>query len=117
MPQVQLPIFPEGVTQITDLLAFKKENGEVVYFNGLMPIFAHCEQDVRSFRIITSFFLVKGFVQQSDLCRTFGVTPIAVKKGGQEISRGGSTPSAVYAVRRCCFLMCWTRTYWQRAFG
>jgi hypothetical protein len=29
MPQLQLPIFPEGVTQITDLLAFKKENGEV----------------------------------------------------------------------------------------
>jgi transposase-like protein len=98
MPQLQLPIFPEGVTQITDLLAFKKENGEVVYFNGLMPIFAHGEQDVRSFRMITSFFYVKGFVQQSDLCRTFGVTPIAVKRAVKKYREEG--PGGFYAERR-----------------
>jgi len=98
MPQLQLPIFPEGVTHITDLLAFKKENGEVVYFNGVMPVFAHGEEDVRSFRMITSFFYVKGFVQQSDLCRTFGVTPIAVKRAVKKYREEG--PAGFYAERR-----------------
>jgi transposase-like protein len=98
MPQLQLPIFPEGVTHITGELAFKKENGEVVYFNGAMPIFAHDEQDVRSFRMITSFFYVKGFVQQSDLCRTFGVTPIAVKRAVKKYREEGV--AGFYAERR-----------------
>ena len=34
MPQIQLPFFPEGVTQISDLLAFRVEDGRVAYFNG-----------------------------------------------------------------------------------
>jgi len=33
MPQIQLPIFPEGVTHITPVLAFSKQDGRVTYFN------------------------------------------------------------------------------------
>jgi hypothetical protein len=32
MPQTQLPFFPEGVTRISDLLAFRVEDGRVTYF-------------------------------------------------------------------------------------
>jgi transposase-like protein len=53
---------------------------------------------VRSFRMITSFFYVKGFVQQSDLCRTFGVTPIAVKRAVKKYREEGS--GGFYAERR-----------------
>ena len=38
MPQIQLPIFPQGVTYITALLAFSKQDGRVTYFNGSMPV-------------------------------------------------------------------------------
>jgi hypothetical protein len=31
MPQMMLPIFPAGVTEINDKLAFKKEDGVVTY--------------------------------------------------------------------------------------
>ena len=41
MPQIQLPFFPEGVTQISDLLAFRVEDGRVTYFNGNMPVSVH----------------------------------------------------------------------------
>ena len=34
MPQVQLPIFPPGVTPITSEIAFQCEEGKVCYFNG-----------------------------------------------------------------------------------
>ena len=46
MPQLQFPIFPEGVTNITPELAFMKKEGRVTYFNGQMPLFipktGHC---------------------------------------------------------------------------
>lgn len=64
MPQMQLPIFPEGVTHITPELAFKKEGGRVTYLNGSMPVFAHDEKDIRTFRMITSQFCVNGNAKQ-----------------------------------------------------
>ena len=43
-PQIQLPIFPEGVTHITPVLAFSKQDGRVTYFNRSMPVFVHVEE-------------------------------------------------------------------------
>ena len=60
MPQLQLPIFPDGVTYITNHLAFRRQDGEVTYFNGHMPVFSHAETDVATFRMITSQFCVTG---------------------------------------------------------
>jgi hypothetical protein len=34
MRQIQLSIFPGGVTPITPVLAFSKQDGRVTYFNG-----------------------------------------------------------------------------------
>ena len=53
MPQIQLPMFPDGVSHITSELAFMKEAGRVTYFNGQMSVFVHDEDDVRTFRLIT----------------------------------------------------------------
>jgi len=38
MPQMLLPIFPAGVNEINDKLAFKKEDGVVTYFSATMPV-------------------------------------------------------------------------------
>jgi hypothetical protein len=38
MPQVQLPIFPQGVTPITSEIAFQCEEGKVCYFNGQLEL-------------------------------------------------------------------------------
>jgi hypothetical protein len=80
MPQLQLPIFPKGVTHITNQLAFSKQNGQVTYFNGHMPVFSHAETDIATFRMITSQFCATGHVKQSDIIRAFGVTSISVKR-------------------------------------
>lgn len=50
MPQRHLPFFPAGVTDITPELAFRKEDGQVTYFNGHMPVFVHEEGDKATFR-------------------------------------------------------------------
>jgi hypothetical protein len=97
MPQGQLPIFPEGVTHITNHLAFMKEDGQVTYFNGIMPVFSHAESDIATFRMITSQFCVTGHVKQSDIIRAFGVTPISVKRSVKIYREKG--PKGFYAPR------------------
>jgi hypothetical protein len=80
MPQGQLPFFPHGFTEITNVLVFKKEDGKVTYLNGLMPVFVHDEQDQPSFRMITAQFCVNGFVKQAEIVRAFGVTAVSVRR-------------------------------------
>jgi hypothetical protein len=80
MPQLQLPMFPLGVTHITALLAFIKEDGNITYFNGSLPVFCHPEEDTQSFRLITAQFCVNGQTQQMEIVRAFGVTKISVKR-------------------------------------
>ncbi|VAW85788.1 hypothetical protein MNBD_GAMMA16-2114 [hydrothermal vent metagenome] len=69
MSQGQLPLFPHGFTAITNVLAVKNEECKITYFNGLMPVFVHDEEDKESFRMITAQFCVNGFVKQSEIAR------------------------------------------------
>lgn len=80
MPQLQLPMFPFGVTPVTALLSFIKEDNNITYFNGSLPVFSHLEEDSQSFRMITAQFCVNGHAQQMEIVRAFGVTTISVKR-------------------------------------
>jgi transposase len=80
MPQLHLPLFPDGVPHITNELAFEKRDGRITYFNGHMPVFSHAENDVATFRMITSQFCESGYAKQCDIIRAFGVTSISVKR-------------------------------------
>ena len=98
MPQLQLPIFPEGVTHITPELAFLKKDGRVTYFNGHMPVFIHDEHDLRTFRMITSQFIVNGNVKQARIARAFGLPLITVKRYTKLYREKG--PAGFYAERK-----------------
>ncbi len=80
MPQVQLPIFAAGITPITSQLGYVKQDGRVTYFNGMMPVFAHDADDLKTFRMITSQFCVNGNCSQPDIVRAFGVPLTTVKR-------------------------------------
>jgi hypothetical protein len=80
MPQLQLPIFPAGVTEINSRMAVQKEAGRVFYLYGHMPVFQHAEQDVRSFRMFTSQMIESGSVRPKEIVQTFGVPMITVKR-------------------------------------
>jgi hypothetical protein len=98
MPQMHLPIFPEGVTHITPLLAFIKKDGQVTYFNGHMPVFIHYEHDLRTFRMITSQFIINGNVKQSQIARVFGLPLITVKRYTKLYRERG--PAGFYTERK-----------------
>src|SRR5437588_8825926 len=80
MPQLQLPIFPAGVTEINTRIAVQKEAGRVCYIHGHLPVFQHEEQDVQSFRMFTSQMIVSGTAKPKEIVKTFGVPMITVKR-------------------------------------
>ncbi len=80
MPQLQLPIFPEGMTMINANLGVMTQDGTVTYIYGSLPIFSHAVDDQKTFRMITSQLYVNGSVKQADICRAFGVSRISVKR-------------------------------------
>src|SRR5260370_6381325 len=85
MPELQLPIFPAGLTAITNDIAFQRENGRVVYFHGHLPVFQHEEKDVQSFRLFTSQLIANGTVRQTDQ-QAFRV-PLATVKRYMKVHR------------------------------
>jgi transposase-like protein len=98
MPQLQLPFFPAGVTEITPLLAFGVDEGRVTYFHHTRPVLVHAQADVASFRLITAPFCVNGNAQQSEIARAFGIPKVPVKravKGYREVG-----PKGVYQPRQ-----------------
>jgi transposase len=86
MPQLQLPFFAHGLTSITEDLAFQQEDGKVVYFHGLLPVFQHDQKDLKSFRMYTSQLIANGTVRQRDIVRAFGV-PLATVKRYMKVHR------------------------------
>ena len=98
MPQVQFPFFPEGVTHITALLAFSKQDGRVTYVNGSMPVFVHAEDDLASFRMITDQFCVNGNAKQAEIMRAFGVSKISLKRAVKRYREEG--PKGFYTPRK-----------------
>src|SRR5438309_6632512 len=111
MPQLQLPIFPAGVTEINSQIAVQTEAGRVFYLHGHLAVFQHEEQDVRSFRMFTSQMIAGGTVKPKEIVKTFGVPMITVKrymklyrehgcKGFYEAKRRHSSASVL---KGCCF--------------
>jgi len=80
MPQVQLPIFPQGVTHITSEIAFECRDGKVTYFNGHLPVFIHDCEDLAAFRLFSSQLTINGNASQSQISRAFGVPVVTVKR-------------------------------------
>lgn len=80
MPQLQLPIFPAGVTEINSRIAVQKDASAVWYIHGHVPVFQHAEGDVQSFRMFTSQMIATGTVKPKEIVHTFGVPMITVKR-------------------------------------
>ena len=80
MPQLQLPMFPAGVTEINNRIAIEVEESQVCYIYGHLPVFQHDKDDVRSFRMFTSQMIVTGSVKPREIVATFGVPMITVKR-------------------------------------
>jgi len=98
MPQLQLPIFQEGTHLITENLGYQREEQQVVYLNGMMPVFMHDIEDTASFQMIVSQFYINGAAKQVDLANAFGIKPLALKRWVKKYREGG--PKAFFIEKR-----------------
>lgn len=98
MPQLQLPFFPDGVTEITSRLAFGVEEGRVTYFHHTLPVFVHDQTDLASFRMITAQFCVNGNAKQAEIARAFGIPKVTVKRAVKVYREAG--PKGFYQPRK-----------------
>jgi hypothetical protein len=98
MPQALLPLVPHGATPINDLLSVVRDGGQWTYFLGVRPVFAHDEDDQRSFRMFTAQLVCQGACQQTDIVAVFGVAAISVKRGVKKFREEGIP--AFYGPRR-----------------
>lgn len=90
MPQMQLPIFPAGITEINNHIAVEKREGRIYYVHGHLPVFQHGEGDVRAFRMFTSQMIVNGTVKAKEIVRAFGVPMVTVKRYVKVMRERGS---------------------------
>ncbi len=98
MPQMMLPIFPDDVVYLNPNLAVRKEDGRVTYFNAMMPVFSHDENDIPSFQLITSQFCCSGVVKQADIVRAFGVNDLSVMRAVKRYRERG--PAGFFAPKK-----------------
>ena len=80
MPQLQLPIFPAGTTEISPQIAVQCRDGKVVYVHGHSPVFQHAANDLPAFRFFTSQLVVNGTARVRDVAATFGLPAGTVKR-------------------------------------
>lgn len=89
MRQKQLPVFPEELTSINKRIEFEKRNSRVYYFHGGFPIFSHDENDIGSFRFITSQFAINGNAKQIEIALAFKVSYSSVKRSVKNLKNNG----------------------------
>lgn len=89
MPQLILPMIPEGATQISDLLSVWRNDQRWTYFLGTHPIAYHDPNDQRMFRVVTSQLIESGACRPVDIIKTFGVPKSNVDRALAKLRTGG----------------------------
>lgn len=80
MPQLQLPIFLDGIQPITNDVGYEKRDGKIVYYCGSMPVYSHDQNDLAAFRTIACQLHVNGNVSQASIVRAFNLNGQALKR-------------------------------------
>ncbi len=80
MPQLLLPLVPDGAAPPNQFFSVIRQDGQWTYLLGIRPVFQHAEEDQRSFRMFTAQLICQGSCRPSDITRTFGVSAISVKR-------------------------------------
>lgn len=99
MPQLQIPLFPEGTTLINLNIGFLRQGTTITYVYGNLPVFTHDVDDLASFRMFTSQLYINGSASQAEICRAFGVSKISVLRSVKRYREKGM--AGFFAPRVC----------------
>ena len=99
MPQLQIPLFPEGTTLINQNIGFLRQGTTITYIYGNLPVFTHDVDDLASFRMFTSQLYINGSASQAEICRAFGVSKISMLRSVKRYREQGT--AGFFAPRVC----------------
>ena len=105
--QRQLPVFPAEALPIAEGLSVVRQDGAVVYFSGLLPVFTHAEEDEATFRMFVAQLCAQGTCRQADIVRALGVNKRSLirwvnqfrAEGAASFFKGRKTPEGPRAKR------------------
>lgn len=89
MPQLILPLIPEGATNIGDLVSVVRDEKRWTYFLGMHPIYHHGAEDLRMFRFVTAQLIESNACRHSDIVKAFGVSKSSVNRSLKKLREGG----------------------------
>lgn len=89
MPQLMLPMIPEGVTRISQMVCVHRGEERWTYFLGLHPVYIHSAGDSRMFHIVTSMLIDSGACRHKDIIKVFGVSKSSVNRALKKLRKGG----------------------------
>lgn len=89
MPQLLLPLIPEGSTIISDLVSVYRRDERLTYYIGMHPIYSHRADDLRMFRITTAQLITSDACRHTDILNTFGVSKSSVNRSLKTLREKG----------------------------
>ena len=89
MPQLILPLIPQGASRINDVVSVYRDESTWTYFLGTYPIYSHAASDQRLFRVVTSQMISSGACRQVDIIKAFGVSRSGVVRALRKYQHGG----------------------------
>ena len=90
MPQLILPLIPEGTTRICDLVSVYRSEKCWTYFLGLHPIYSHDAGDAQLFRLTIAMLIQSGACRHRDIVKTFGVSRSLVDRSLKKYRTDGA---------------------------
>jgi transposase len=87
---LRLPQYHDEPLHVSDAVSVVRRDGVVWWFHQGMPIGAHAESDVASFRHQSSMLCDGGACALVEIERAFGVSAISVKRALKQYRAGGA---------------------------
>ena len=90
MPQLILPLIPQGATAINQRVSVFRDEDSWTYFIGAYPVYWHRSGDQKTFRFVSSQLIQSGAARQMEIQRAFGVSKSSVIRSLKRLQRGGA---------------------------
>jgi hypothetical protein len=89
MPQLLLPLVPDGATRVSPSISLIQENGQWTWMAGMLPMFCHPQGDRASFRMFTTQLVCLGSCKQVYIVKACGVSVPSVKRAVKQYREHG----------------------------
>jgi DNA-binding MarR family transcriptional regulator len=90
MPQLILPLIPQGATPINQRVSVFRDEDSWTYFIGAYPVYSHRSGDQKTFRFVSSQLIQSGAARQMEIQRAFGVSKSSVIRSLKRLQRAGA---------------------------